>query len=390
MDQQAVTPQFYRVDDPALAALKEEHAPLVIEAMPEALDDLFKIRFPHLMPGSSEAKATRAAWDTDAWGAPQVEEKSQWAYFPWKNTLVHLPDEETFHELRTARNKFLITEEEQRAFYGAKIGIAGMSVGSSVLNALVLSGGGKHLRLADHDTLSITNLNRLFGSVCDLTVPKLTAAMRRVYEINPYAELVPFWDGVTEEKLDAFFVEGGKLDLFIEEVDDILLKVLTRRKARELGVPVIMATDNGDNTIIDVERFDLEPDRPLFHGRADEELLSRASATMPNSEKVKLASAIVGSDITPRTQYSLMQVGQTLPSWPQLGNAAILSGAATSYTARRILTGEEMPSGRYTVHFDRDIDPSFNSSKATAERQRLTDEFDLGFDLIFNRLEDPL
>jgi hypothetical protein len=388
MDQE-VAPQFFTEGDAALATLRTKGA-VIIEAIPDALDDLFKVRFPHLMPGSPEAVATKETWLSTEWTPERTAEQTVWAYFPWKNTLVHLPSADVFFELRTTRNKFLITAEEQEQFYNAKIGIAGMSVGSAVLNALVLSGGGKHLRLADHDTLSITNLNRLFGSVCDLTTPKLTAAMRRAYEINPFAELVAFPEGVQESQLDTFFTEGGKLDLFIEEVDDILMKVLTRRKARELGIPVLMATDNGDHTIIDVERFDLEPDRPLFHGRADEALLDTARTDMPMNERVRLAKTVVGSDITPRTQYSLMQVGQTIPSWPQLGNAAILSGAAISYTARRILTGQDMPSGRYTVNFDRDIEPGYTSPESVAERARLTEEFDQGFELIYNRLDDPL
>jgi hypothetical protein len=388
MDEQIIKPEFYSEADPALHELKQRAQ--IIDALPEAIDDLFKITFPHLVPGSPEAKVTRETWNVSEWTTEKTELQSVWVYFPWKNTLVRLPHEPLFYQLRTARNQFLITPEEQNQFYNTKIGIAGMSVGSSVLNALVLSGGAKHLRLADHDTLSITNLNRLFGSVCDLTKPKLSAAMQRIWEINPFADLIPFSAGISEEKLDEYFTAGGKLDLFIEEIDDILLKIRSRLKARELKIPVVMATDNGDNTIIDVERFDLEPDRPLFHGKVDEATLQSATADMPMGLKVKLAGSIVGFDVTPRTQYSLMQVGQTIPAWPQLGNAAILSGAAVSYTARRILTGQPMPSGRYEVNFDRDIDPDFSSDEATAERKRLRDEFELGFNLIYTRLDDSL
>ena len=45
------------------------------------------------------------------------------------------------------------------------------------------------------------------------------------------------------------------------------MKVLLRERARELRMPVVMETS--DRGVLDVERFDLEPDRPLLHGRMD-------------------------------------------------------------------------------------------------------------------------
>ncbi len=82
-------------------------------------------------------------------------------------------------------------------------------------------------------------------------------------------------------------------------------------------------------------------------------------------------------------QHSLTQVGSKLPAWPQLGNAATLSGAAISYVARRILTGEAMPSGRYEVNFDALIDPHYHTDEAKHDRARKKDEFVTGFKLLF-------
>ena len=58
------------------------------------------------------------------------EEAGDWFYFPWSKLLIHyLPD--AFHqELRTARNKNLITAEEQKRFYDFTVVIAGLSVGA--------------------------------------------------------------------------------------------------------------------------------------------------------------------------------------------------------------------------------------------------------------------
>jgi hypothetical protein len=43
------------------------------------------------------------------------------------------------------------------------------------------------------------------------------------------------------------------------------LKILLREKARALRLPVLMETS--DRGMLDVERFDLEPDRPILYGK---------------------------------------------------------------------------------------------------------------------------
>jgi molybdopterin/thiamine biosynthesis adenylyltransferase len=358
----------------------------VIDGMPEAVVDLFKISFPYIAPGSPEFAGTLEEYTKRYSKGESWDRVGAWVYFPWKHTLVHLPDADDYFKLRTARNKFLITEDEQEAFYNSHIGIAGMSVGSSVLNSIVLSGGGRYLRIADPDVLAITNLNRLPGSVCDLERSKCVIAARKVFEMSPYQEVEPFFDGYNEQNGPRFFGEGdSKLNLFIEEMDNIMYKISSRFRARELGIPVIMATDNGDNAFIDVERFDLEPDRPLFHGSIPEETLRNVPEHLSMSERVRMAGTIVGFDITPRTQNSLMMVGTKLPSWPQLGNAATLSGAATSYIARRILSKQEMPSGRYFISFDQNIDPDFDSAEARSAREANKLDFIQGFNLLYGQ-----
>ena len=54
------------------------------------------------------------------------------------------------------------------------------------------------------------------------------------------------------------------LDVLVEECDDIAMKALVREVARHHGVPVVM--DTSDRGLLDVERFDQEPERPIFHG----------------------------------------------------------------------------------------------------------------------------
>jgi hypothetical protein len=51
-----------------------------------------------------------------------------WFYFPWLNTLVRYLPEDLHLELRTGRNKYLITGEEQARFYNATVAFLGMRI----------------------------------------------------------------------------------------------------------------------------------------------------------------------------------------------------------------------------------------------------------------------
>jgi hypothetical protein len=87
--------------------------------------------------------------------------------------------------------------------------------------------------------------------------------------------------------------------------------------------------------------------------------------------------------VTTRTQSSLQAVGTRLPAWPQLGNAATLSGAAVSYVVRRLVCGQEVPSGRYHVSLDASLDPEYSSADAAEARRNHTREFGESFELLF-------
>lgn len=53
----------------------------------------------------------------------------------------------------------------------------------------------------------------------------------------------------------------------IDELDNIAVKYLIREKAKAYKVPVLMATDNGDNAVVDIERYDNDDSITYFHGR---------------------------------------------------------------------------------------------------------------------------
>src|SRR5207253_859960 len=94
-------------------------------------------------------------------GTTSIEEYGVWIFFPWSGRLVHLLDEEEFVELRTNRNMYKITPEERTVLSTKKIGVIGLSVGQSIALTLAMERSFGEIRLADFDTLDLSNLNRI-------------------------------------------------------------------------------------------------------------------------------------------------------------------------------------------------------------------------------------
>ena len=311
-------------------------------------------------------------------------EQGRWVCYPWLSMLVHVLEEDAFHLVRTARNQNLITKEEQKKYYNAVIGIAGQSVGNSVTLAVVLQGGGKHWRIADHDLLALTNTNRIRVGIQNLGLKKTEMTARQIYEINPYATVELFSDGLTPENIDRFF-EGpparpgdlgeSKLDIIIDEIDNLAIKYLIRERAKKHRLAVVMAADNGDNAVVDIERYDLDPAAPFFHGR-----MGRVNYEMlKNLDKFGIGKMItkhVGPEnVTERMQQSLLEMGKTIVSWPQLGGAALINGSAVAYCVRKILNGQPLESNRAFISLDEKLDPNFLKPAEIKKRAKITKDF---------------
>ncbi len=296
----------------------------------------------------------------------------RWVYFPWRYLATHILSEEEYHLVRTARNQNLITKEEQKKFYNATIGIAGLSVGSSVAFAIALGGGGKKMKLADMDFLALSNTNRVLAGADRLGMLKVEMAARTIYEINPYTELELYSEGLTPENIEDFF---KCLDIIIDEIDNLALKYLIREQAKKHRVAVVMAADNGDNAVVDVERYDLTPNMPFFHGRMGEvsyEMLK----SLDKFGIGKMITKLVGPEnVTERMQQSLLEMGKTIVSWPQLGGAALVNGAAVAYCVRKILSGQPLETSRALVSLDEKLVPGYESHEQVTHRAEATNSF---------------
>lgn len=279
-----------------------------------------------------------------------IQEYGVWVYYPWNQRLVHLLDEDEFVEVRTNRNQYKITKAERNILNQKKIGVIGLSVGQSIALTLAMERGFGELRLADFDELELSNLNRIRAGVHNLGLPKVVITAREIAEIDPFLNVSCFFEGLKEENMDDFFLKNGKLDLLVDECDGLDIKIMSRFKARELKIPVVM--DTSDRGMLDVERFDLEPQRPILHGTV-EDVDPGSIKGLTNEEKIPIVLQMLGiENVSLRIKASMIEVEQTINTWPQLASSVVLGGAVGADVCRRILLDQFHDSGRYYVDLD--------------------------------------
>lgn len=274
----------------------------------------------------------------------------RWVFYSWSRRLVHLLPPDLFESVRESRNLHKITAEERRRLRAFTIGIVGLSAGSAIARTLCLEGIGGILRIADFDALDLSNLNRLQAGIHELGLNKAVICARQIYEVNPYARVEVFADGVTPHNLASFIAATPRLDLLIDECDSIDMKVLLREEARANRVPVIMQTS--DRGTLDVERFDLEPERPILHGLAGD-IRSRDVAGLTMEQKVEYVLKIIRPrEASARLAASMLEIGKTIVTWPQLASDVQLGGALVTVAARRLCLGQPLGSGRRYLEMD--------------------------------------
>jgi len=329
----------------------------VIDNYGSLLEELFKVDHPQLIGHPEYREKLEAFLEKEGSQNPSA---GRWVFFPWRNTLIHVLSEANYFKVRTARNRELITHKEQKKFRDSRVGIAGLSVGNGVGAVLTMTGGPKFMKLADPDTLDLSNLNRLRGSIAYLGKGKAEMMAHQLWELDPDVNLELWENGLTDEGLKDFILKP-RVDVLIDEMDDLRLKILLRVEAKKAKVPVIMATDNDDGVLLDIERFDLEPDRPILHGLIDDIDYLNLPNPLSLEDKVKLSSSIVGKEhISERMMHSLREIGNSIPTWPQLGTAAVMSSAVAAYAVRQALVGHAMPSQRVLLTPNKALDTEPN------------------------------
>ena len=148
----------------------------------------------------------------------------------------------------------ILGEDGVRKLRESHVAVFGLGgVGGYALEALVRAGIGE-LTLVDHDTVSVSNLNRQIIAVTDTVGQKKTAAAaKRAGSINP---------GVIIHEKDIFLLpESAKeldfsaFDYVLDCIDTVSGKIAIAEACHTFGTPLIMAMGAGNK--LDPTRFEV-------------------------------------------------------------------------------------------------------------------------------------
>jgi hypothetical protein len=312
----------------------------VIDPVNEIIEELAQLR---ACEGASRQTRDDMIAEDDAFG--------HWVYLPWKNAVVRYPDPDDHYELRTFRNRHVITADEHQLLRHQTVAFFGLSVGRRVLSQVAQLGIGNRYLFGDPDRISVTNLNRLNSSMSEVGLSKTISAAREISDIDPYIAQVHLEHGYTTPDAEQAMDQWRPL-VIVEEVDDLQTKAAVREYAREKRIPVVMATDVGDISVVHVERFDTEDVAP-FSGRVSAEAFARLRDNqLTPQELVSVLLDVSGRDAalgSPRLIKSFMDIGRGLAGLAQLGTTVGMGASLAALAIREIALGRPLPSGSYVA-----------------------------------------
>ncbi|MDT8412597.1 MAG: ThiF family adenylyltransferase [Vicingaceae bacterium] len=354
-DNEILHPVFFKLEEGSDSnnfhqLIKNKPQLVIIDEIKSQLEELIKLRHPQ--EKLTEEQLSQKI-ETHL-GQTKIDNYGVWVYYPWRNTLVHLLDEKEFVEVRTNRNQYKITPEEEEILATKKIGIIGLSVGKAIALTMAMERICGEIVLADFDVIELSNLNRIQTGVHHFNTKKTVVVAREIAEIDPYLKVTCYHEGLTEENINDFFTKNKNLDICVEVCDGLEIKILARQKAKELGIPVVM--NSSDRGTTDIERFDLHANLPILHGLIDHLDLSLVKQAKTNEEKVPYLLPMLGVDtLSKRLQESMPEIGKTITTWPQLASGVIFGGGICTDVCRRILLNQFSKSGRYFVDIEDQI-----------------------------------
>ncbi len=351
-------PLLFNLKDPgdkkSLAVLSHENGDLEIhDTITTQLSEFVKLKH----PGQKLTKSDVGTLIQEHLKGVTAEDYGTWVYYPWLKKIVHTLEEEDFIVVRTHRNMYKIHPDEIGKLSSRKIGIIGLSVGQAIAFTAATERICGEMHLADFDSVELSNMNRLHAGIQDIGVSKVILAARKIAELDPFIKVTCFTEGIRPDDMDAFFTQNGKIDILVEECDSIDVKIQSRLKAKALGIPVVM--DTNDNGMIDIERFDLEPARPVLHGRIPEleslssEQILEKLGSLTVEEKIGYLAQMIGMEnVSKEMLFSLGEMNKTITGWPQLASAVALGGAVITDVCRRILLEKPVKSGRFFINVE--------------------------------------
>ena len=153
-----------------------------------------------------------------------------------------------------SRTAFLLGEEGMQKLKNATVAVFGLGgVGGYVVEALARCGIGG-LELIDHDTISITNINRqILATRKTVGMDKAEAAKQRLLDIDPDIKVAARKEFFGPDTMDTF--DFASYDYVVDAIDTVTGKLALVQAAKSAGVPIISCMGTGNK--LDPTKFQI-------------------------------------------------------------------------------------------------------------------------------------
>ena len=153
-----------------------------------------------------------------------------------------------------SRTELLLGASAMEKLKNATVAVFGLGgVGGYVVEALARSGVGG-LVLVDHDTISITNINRqLLATRATVGMDKAEAARQRVLDINPECNVIARKEFYGPDTADGF--DFTAYDYVVDAIDTVTGKLALVQAAQGCGTPILCCLGTGNK--LDPSKFQI-------------------------------------------------------------------------------------------------------------------------------------
>ena len=144
-----------------------------------------------------------------------------------------------------SRTELLIKKEGLEKLQTSSVAVFGVGgVGGFVIEALVRAGIGT-IHIVDHDTVSISNLNRqIIATHQTIDRKKVDVMKERILSINPYCNVKIYDDFFLPETVNHFPFD--EFDYIVDAVDTVTAKIKLVEISQEKKIPIISSMGTGN------------------------------------------------------------------------------------------------------------------------------------------------
>ena len=153
-----------------------------------------------------------------------------------------------------SRTQLLLGKDALEKLNKATVAVFGLGgVGGYTVEALARSGVG-NLELIDHDTISITNINRqILATHSTVGMDKAEAARLRVLDINPNIRVTARKEFFTPDTAPNF--DFTQYDYVVDAIDTVTGKLALVQAAQAAGTPILCCLGTGNK--LDPTKFQI-------------------------------------------------------------------------------------------------------------------------------------